>query len=102
MTTVLRLIESGRTNEIYNALRETIGNHVGKNTIPDTLKEESLIKIPEIQLTPAVNLFDSLPKPVTKQAPVNMEALGQSTGLTLYRHVITTPINGTLAPGRCP
>ncbi|KAJ5190482.1 uncharacterized protein N7498_009467 [Penicillium cinerascens] len=96
------LDESGRTNEIYNALRETIGNYVGKDTIPDTLKEEPLITIPEIQLKPAANLFDYLPKPVTKKSPVNMEALGQSTGLTLYRHVITSPINGTLAPGDYP
>jgi beta-galactosidase GanA len=96
------LDESGRTNEIYTALRETIGNHVGENSIPDTVKEEPLITIPKIELKPAVSLFDSLPKPITRKAPVNMEALGQSTGLTLYRHIITSPVNGTLFPGDAP
>lgn len=96
------LDESGRSNDIYDAIRRTIGSYVGIDTIPPAPVDKPLIEIPPIQLTPSVSLFDSLPGPVRKRYPVNMEALGQSTGSTLYRHAVDSSMNGTLQPGDTP
>ncbi|KAJ5371302.1 uncharacterized protein N7496_007394 [Penicillium cataractarum] len=96
------LDESGRPNDIYDAIRQTIGSYVGADSIPSVPADKPLVEIPSIELTPSVSLFDSLLKSVKKQYPVNMEALGQSTGFTLYRHVITAATTGTLQPGDTP
>ncbi|KAJ5273416.1 hypothetical protein N7478_008541 [Penicillium angulare] len=96
------LDESGRTNEIYHAIRQTISSHVGKKNVPDLVSEEPLIEIPAITLKPSVSLFDALPEPIQKTAPVNMEAVGQSYGFILYRHVTTASMNGTLKTGDAP
>ncbi|KAJ5949260.1 hypothetical protein N7454_000844 [Penicillium verhagenii] len=96
------LDESGRTNEIYHAIRKTIGAYVGADTIPALVPESPLIDIPAIKLEPAVNLFDALPDPILKTAPVNMEAVGQSTGFILYRHVATATSSGLVKAGDQP
>ena len=96
------LDESGRTNEIYHAVRQTIGAHVGMDQIPDLVAEKPLIEISPITVKPSVNLFDALPKPILKSSPVNMEAVGQSYGFILYRHVASGAINGTLKTGDAP
>lgn len=96
------LDESGRPNEIYHALRQTISAYTGQNNVPDIPAEQPLIEIPVFQLKPAVDLFDSLPEPTRRTYPVNMEAVGQSTGLILYRHIAKKPVNGTLQPGDAP
>lgn len=93
------LDESGRPNDIYDAIRQTISSHVGADSIPPVPVDKPLVEIPPIKLTPTVGLFDSLPKPIRKQYPVNMEAVGQSTGFTLYRHVVDSAMNGVLQPG---
>lgn len=96
------LDESGRTNEIYHAVRQTIGAHVGMDKIPTLVAEKPLIEISPITVKPSVNLFDALPKPILKSSPVNMEAVGQSYGFILYRHVASSAINGTLKTGDAP
>lgn len=96
------LDESGRPNDIYYAIRETIGSYVGADTIPPVPVDNPLVEIAPIKMTPSVALFNSLPKPIRKQYPVNMEAFGQSTGFTLYRHVVTAPTKGNLQPGDAP
>jgi beta-galactosidase GanA len=96
------LDESGRPNDIYDAIRQTIGSHVGADSIPPVPADKPLVEIPPIKLTPSVGLFDSLPKPIREQYPVNMEAVGQSTGFTLYRHVVGLATNGVLQPGDTP
>ncbi|KAJ5690707.1 hypothetical protein N7462_005099 [Penicillium macrosclerotiorum] len=96
------LDESGRPNDIYQALRRTIGDYIGVDGIPSVPADKPLIKIPDIQLTPIGKLFDSLPKPIIKQYPVNMEAVGQSVGLILYRHIATSSVSGIVQPGDAP
>ncbi|KAJ5637713.1 hypothetical protein N7490_007592 [Penicillium lividum] len=96
------LDESGRTNEIYHAIRKTIGAYVGNDSIPDLVPESPLITIPSIKLEPAVNMFHALPDPIRKTAPVNMEAVGQSTGFILYRHVAASTISGIVKTGDQP
>lgn len=94
--------ESGRTNDIYNAIRQTIASHIGSENIPDMVKDEPVIEIPDIKLTPSSKLLDSLPDPISKKFPINMEALEQAVGLTLYRHVMASAINGTIDVGDAP
>ena len=98
------LDESGRPNDIYYALRQTIGSYLGPNnaSIPPFPETSPLINIPFIQVTPAMALFDTLPEPILEASPVNMEAVGQSTGFILYRHVVTSLVNGTIATGDAP
>ncbi|KAJ6008189.1 hypothetical protein N7540_012165 [Penicillium herquei] len=96
------LDESGRTNDIYHAVRETIGSHIGMDNIPDLVAEKSLIEISPITLTPSVNMFDALPEPIRKTIPVNMEIVGQSYGFILYRHTATGASSGTLKTGDAP
>ncbi|CAL5869270.1 uncharacterized protein PFLUO_LOCUS3498 [Penicillium psychrofluorescens] len=96
------LDESGRTNDIYFAVRKTISSHVGADSIPPVPKNKPLVTIPDIKLTPEASMFDNLPMPVSKQYPVNMEAIGQAYGMILYRHVVTSAVHGTLKTGDAP
>lgn len=96
------LDESGRTTDIYDALRQTIGSHVGVDSLPAVPENTSPIEIPSITLTPQVALFASLPQPVNAKIPVNMEALGQSHGFILYRHTAKSVMNGILKTGDFP
>ncbi|KAJ5703574.1 hypothetical protein N7493_011499 [Penicillium malachiteum] len=96
------LDESGRTNDIYHAVRETIGAHIGMDNIPDLVAEKPLIEISPITLKPSVNMFDALPDPIHKTIPVNMELVGQSYGFILYRHVTADATSGTLKTGDAP
>jgi len=55
-----------------------------------------MISIANITMKPVARLFDTLPKPVKKQQPVNMESLGQSNGFTLYRTTSQAATSGML------
>ncbi|KAJ5109855.1 hypothetical protein N7532_002500 [Penicillium argentinense] len=81
--------EGGRVNGVYHAIREI-------------LCEEPVVEIPEIGMRFVGGLFDALPEPVVKERPVNMEALGQSVGFTLYRHVAKKDSQGMVKPGDVP
>ncbi|KAJ5655948.1 hypothetical protein N7507_007898 [Penicillium longicatenatum] len=96
------LDESGRTNEIYHAIREVIAAYAGNDSIPDLVPESPLITIPSIKLEPAVFMFDALPDPIRRTMPVNMEAVGQSTGFILYRHTATSVVSGVVKTGDQP
>ncbi|KAJ5812920.1 Glycoside hydrolase family 35 [Penicillium robsamsonii] len=96
------LDETGRRTDIYLEIRKTIGAIVGEDTLPALPDEEPLIEIPSVKLTPSVDIFDSLPDAIEKEFPVNMEAVGQATGLILYRHVVTTPVKGAIKTGDKP
>ena len=75
---------------------------MGIDSLPAVPETSSPIAIPSIELKPQVPLFDSLPQPVKAEFPTNMEALGQSHGYTLYRHIIKSALNGTLKTGDAP
>jgi hypothetical protein len=96
------LDESGRVNDVYHAVRETIGSFIGADNLPALTEDEPLIEIPSIELKPAMAMFNSLPEPIVKESPVNMEAVGQALGMILYRHVVTSPVNGTIKTGDTP
>lgn len=97
------LDESGRPSPMYNKVRELlVSKYVDESTLPDVPEVEPLIDIPEIDLKPALSLFDALPNPTVKKSPVNMEALGQAYGYALYRHDVQDAVKGALQPGDRP
>ncbi|OBT72992.1 hypothetical protein VF21_07869 [Pseudogymnoascus sp. 05NY08] len=96
------LDESGRTTDIYHALRETIASYIYPETIPDAVENTPLIAIPSIEFKPAVSLFDSLPRSTRATHPVHMESLGQALGFILYRHKVKSAVGGILKTGDTP
>ncbi|RAO67702.1 uncharacterized protein BHQ10_003714 [Talaromyces amestolkiae] len=91
------LDESGRHNDIYYALRETLGPF--SSDLPDVPSIAPMIAIPSVDVKPAFYLFDGLPSPYSMESPINMEALGQWYGFTLYRTTVNSSYSGTLQPG---
>lgn len=96
------LDETGRRTDIYDALRETLRSWQGPEGLPPLVEQTPLIEVPSFSVKPAMGLFDSLPKPVRKTHPVNMEEVGQGYGFTLYRHVATSEVSGNVQPGDMP
>ncbi|KAJ5776804.1 hypothetical protein N7520_000050 [Penicillium odoratum] len=91
------LDESGRPNDIYYALRQTLGPF--SRHLPDAPHIEPMISIPQIDVEPSFYLFDGLPTPQHMNSPTNMEALGQWYGFTLYRTNVNESYSGLLQPG---
>lgn len=96
------LDESGRTTDIYDALKETITTWVGLDNLPSLAAQAPPVAVAPISLTPSTSLFESLPQPVRATAPTNMEALGQSYGFTLYRHTVRSAVGGVLVAEDAP
>lgn len=96
------LDESGRTNDIYDAIKQTISSFVKTDELPALPAQPPLIEVAPISLSPSATLFESLPEAFGATAPVNMEALGQAVGFTLYRHTIQSAVDGILKTGDAP
>ncbi|KAI0536968.1 family 35 glycoside hydrolase [Xylaria digitata] len=93
------LDESGRTNELYFTLRDTILKYVPPDTIPEPPENLPRLAIPAFELAPLVGLFDTLDNATLTKTPVTMEQLGQAYGFVLYEHVVNATVNGVLQPG---
>ena len=98
------LDETGRTAYSYSRMRSAIAKHIPASALPSVPSTPPLQTIPSFPLTPLTPLFthplSTNTTPVTtKDSPVPMEALNQTTGLTLYTHTATTPTSGTLSVG---
>ncbi|KAI1805184.1 glycoside hydrolase family 35 protein [Daldinia bambusicola] len=96
------LDESGRTTDMYFALREAIRKYVPQGAIPEPPENIPLLEIGNVALTPVVALFDMLGekgKTTTSAAPVTMEELGQDYGFVLYEHTVVASVGGILQPG---
>ncbi|KAI3322572.1 glycoside hydrolase family 35 protein [Xylariaceae sp. AK1471] len=93
------LDESGRTNDLYFTLRDTILKYVPHGTVPEPPENLPRLEIPEFELTPLVGLFDTLTNATLSETPLTMEQLGQAYGLILYEHTANATLSGTLQPG---
>ena len=94
------LDESGRPNDIYAAIRQTITSLV--DGVPDVPSLPAMVGTDPITMTPYTSLFDQLPSPTFAQFPTNMEELGQATGYILYRYTAQRDISGDLQVGDAP
>lgn len=88
------LTESGDITAKYRAVRETIAEHFGQESLPlpEPVKKQTY---GDIRLTEKVTLFHALEKistPVTKNFPVPMEKVDQYYGFILYRTNIKGPM----------
>ncbi|KAI1639930.1 family 35 glycoside hydrolase [Biscogniauxia mediterranea] len=96
------LDESGRTTDLYFALRDAIRAHLPAD-VPEPPPPLDLprLAIPRFALEPATPLFATLGQAprVSAAAPVTMEELGQAYGLVLYTHTVTEAVSGVLRPG---
>jgi beta-galactosidase GanA len=93
------LDESGRTNELYFTLRNTILKYVPNENVPEPSENLPRLEIPEFELKPLVGLFDTLGKATSSEAPLTMEQLGQAYGHVLYEHTANATLSGILQPG---
>ena len=94
------LDESGRPNDIYAGIRETITSLV--DGVPDVPTLPAMVGTEPITMTPYMSLFDQLPTAVQAQSPTNMEELGQATGYILYSYTAGQDISGDLQVGDQP
>ncbi len=84
------LDEAGRPQPKYWAYRELLAAYQpGGTNLPDVPPAMKVIEIPKIELTESAALFEQLPEPVQSASPRTMEALGQSSGMVLYRTSIS-------------
>ncbi|KAI1178652.1 family 35 glycoside hydrolase [Nemania sp. FL0916] len=93
------LDESGRTNDLYSTLRDTILKYVPEGTVPEPPANLPRLEVPEFELKPLAGLFDTLGNGTLSETPLAMEQLGQAYGLILYEHTAEASFNGTLQPG---
>ncbi|KAI1344928.1 glycoside hydrolase family 35 protein [Xylariaceae sp. FL0016] len=93
------LDESGRTNDLYFTLRDTIQKYVPQGSIPDPPANVPRLEIANFTLSPIVSLFDTLSAKTTSMVPMTMEDFGQAYGLILYEHTTDTILDGLLQPG---
>ncbi|KAI1098513.1 glycoside hydrolase family 35 protein [Jackrogersella minutella] len=93
------LDESGRTTEVYDALRDTIQKYVPQGSIPEPPANVPLLEVGNFTLQPMGSLFGVLGEKTTSAEPVTMEELGQAYGLVLYEHTATDAVQGELQPG---
>ncbi|KAI1346951.1 glycosyl hydrolases family 35-domain-containing protein [Xylaria sp. FL0043] len=94
------LDESGRPNDIYHAIRQTITSLV--SGVPDVPSLPAVVGTDPVTMTPYTSLFDQLPSATSAQFPTNMEELGQATGYILYRYTAEQDVNGDLQIGDGP
>lgn len=91
------LDEAGRPTDKFDAFKAVIQKNVPSATFGPMPEPLPVIEIPEIKLTAAGRLFETLPKPIVKDQPATMESLGQSFGQILYRTKVTGPFTGKLS-----
>ena len=87
--------EQGRATAKYYALRKLIGEYAG-HPLPPVPMPVPVMEIPPVELRPVASLWDNLGKPVVTPTPEPMEALGQRSGMILYRTKLVGHKSGQL------
>lgn len=91
------LSEAGVTTEKYMALRKLILQYLpAGDRVPDVPAPVKFQSIPSFRLGLAAELMQNLPRPVSSEEPLNMEALGQGYGYILYRTTLPGNVKGLL------
>ncbi|KAI2630013.1 family 35 glycoside hydrolase [Xylaria nigripes] len=93
------LDESGRTNDLYYTLRNTIMKYVPEGSVPEPPANIPRLAIPAFRLAPSVALFDILGDATWSKTPLTMEELDQAYGLILYEHTAKAAMRGAVQPG---
>ncbi|KAH8591709.1 family 35 glycoside hydrolase [Bisporella sp. PMI_857] len=94
--------ETGRTTDLYFKMRKAILPFVANSSVPEPPENLPRASIPQFTLCPAASLFGIRGVRTTATSPLNMEALGQSYGFTLYEHTLLSAVEGFIQPGDRP
>lgn len=89
------LDETGRPTPKYAAFRAVIARHTA-TPLPPVPTIAPMISVAPFTLAQTALLWSALPKPVHRELPGNMEALGQSYGYIVYRTTVHNPVHGEL------
>jgi beta-galactosidase len=92
------LDESGRVTPKFLAFRDLIAAHT-KTTPPEIPAVAAPMSVPEIELSRAATLWETVGIGRRVDRPRAMETFGQSYGYILYRTQIRGPLRGTLQIG---
>ncbi|KAL1861661.1 hypothetical protein VTK73DRAFT_6992 [Phialemonium thermophilum] len=96
------LDETGRTTDLYFQMRNAILPFVPNGSVPAPPDNLPRAEIPPFSLRPVLSLFDAYETRKTADAPLTMEALGQSYGFTLYEHTAKAAMTGNVTAGDRP
>jgi len=88
--------EAGRPTEKFQAIRDVISKQFPGEKLPDVPAALPMITIPPFELTESAPIAARLPKAVSSEKPLTMEAIGQDYGFILYRHKPAQAAKGTL------
>jgi len=91
------LDEAGRPRAKYFDLQKLIQQHAPGETLPPLPAPLPVIEIPRFEMAECARLDDLLGAPIRSEAPRPMEAVGQSSGLILYRWFVERPTQGRLS-----
>jgi beta-galactosidase len=91
--------ESGELRPKYYQFRDLIAR-ITRRTPPESPAPIQPIAVAPVTLSAGASLWQNLPAPVRADAPLTMEAIGQSYGYILYRTQLAAAAEGMLAlPG---
>ena len=79
------ITEQGRATSKFTAMRELIASYFPERQLPAVPDPIPAISLPPIVMEKWTSIWDHLPEPVELVQPKPFEALGQSSGLILYR-----------------
>jgi beta-galactosidase len=89
--------EAGHPTKKFFAYRDTILKYSHQMPLP-VPTVPPVIAVPPFTLTRSTSLWDHLPRPITGDAPMRMEQVGQAYGYILYRtHLKQAASQATLA-----
>ena len=97
------LDESGRPRKLYWQIQKAITDYTQQSS-PKITEIPAMMDTDRILFKPEARMFEDLPSSTFSSWPLNMEALDQSYGYTLYRYTAPadTSISGYLKPGDYP
>jgi beta-galactosidase len=91
------LDEAGRPTAKFQVIRDVITKQLlAGDKLPELPAALPMIAIPRFELTESAPLTARLPKPISSEKPLTMEAIGQDYGFILYRHRPAHSAKGTL------
>ncbi|KAI1500859.1 family 35 glycoside hydrolase [Biscogniauxia marginata] len=93
------LDESGRTNNLYFTLRDTIQKYVPAGSIPEPPANLPRLEIANFSLAPMTPLLGTLESKTSALSPMTMEQFDQAYGIILYEHRVNSTVAGVLQPG---
>ena len=88
--------EQGQPTAKYVSIRQLIGRYLDR-PLPPVPEPKKTIFVPSFRMQPFSSIWENLPSAVNSAQPRTMEALGQNSGLILYRTKLMGHKSGKLS-----